>query len=69
MTRIVSTLLKTASFSRRAVLTALFASTFATGLATMPGNALAQDATTIKVGIISGEDEDVWRVVTTEAAK
>ncbi|HTO33616.1 MAG TPA: MetQ/NlpA family lipoprotein [Pararhizobium sp.] len=69
MTSIVSSLLKTASFSRRAVLAVLLASTFATGFATMPGNALAEDAKTIKVGIISGEDEDVWRVVTAEAAK
>ena len=30
---------------------------------------IAAEKTTIKVGIISGEDEDVWRVVAKEAAK
>ena len=34
-----------------------------------PTPGFAEDKKTIKVGIISGEDEDVWRVVTQEAAK
>jgi D-methionine transport system substrate-binding protein len=54
--------------SRRGGLALLFASVVAlTGL-TIAAPASAADKT-IKVGIMSGEDEDVWRVVTTEAAK
>ncbi|MET3578928.1 D-methionine transport system substrate-binding protein [Mesorhizobium robiniae] len=34
-----------------------------------PGSAFAEDKKAIKVGIISGEDEDVWRVVTAQAAE
>lgn len=34
-----------------------------------PTKSFAADKTSIKVGIISGEDEDVWREVTAEAAK
>ncbi|MBB3611262.1 MetQ/NlpA family lipoprotein [Rhizobium sp. BK602] len=55
-------------FSRRTGLAAIIASAVAVfGLtAATPSFAAGK---TIKVGIISGEDEDVWRVVTTEAAK
>jgi D-methionine transport system substrate-binding protein len=55
--------------SRRAGLAAIFASAVAAfGLMTTATPSFAADKT-IKVGIMSGEDEDVWRVVTTEAAK
>jgi len=55
--------------SRRAGLAAIFASAVAAfGLTATATPSFAADKT-IKVGIISGEDEDVWRVVTTEAAK
>ncbi|WP_062015483.1 MetQ/NlpA family ABC transporter substrate-binding protein [Aureimonas sp. AU4] len=51
--------------SRRLVLTLLLA---AAPLAALPGGAMAETKS-IKVGIMSGEDEDVWRVVAAEAAK
>ena len=55
--------------SRRAGLAAILASAVAVfGLTATATPSFAADKT-IKVGIISGEDEDVWRVVTTEAAK
>jgi D-methionine transport system substrate-binding protein len=57
------------SLNRRAGLALLFASAVAiTGLAGAHPS-FAEDKTAIKVGIISGEDEDVWRVVKAEAAK
>ncbi|MEZ2220218.1 MetQ/NlpA family lipoprotein [Rhizobium sp. RCC_161_2] len=55
-------------FSRRTGLAALIASAVAVIGLTVATPSFAADKT-IKVGIISGEDEDVWRVVTTEAAK
>ena len=55
--------------SRRAGLAAILASAVAVfGLMATATPSFAADKT-IKVGIMSGEDEDVWRVVTTEAAK
>ncbi|MBM7050153.1 MULTISPECIES: MetQ/NlpA family lipoprotein [Rhizobium] len=55
--------------SRRAGLAAILASAVAAfGLMATATPSFAADKT-IKVGIMSGEDEDVWRVVTTEAAK
>ncbi|RUU12518.1 MetQ/NlpA family lipoprotein [Mesorhizobium sp. M6A.T.Ca.TU.002.02.2.1] len=58
-----------ATINRRTGLALLFASAVAiAGLAT-PGSAFAEDKKAIKVGIISGEDEDVWRVVTAQAAE
>lgn len=55
------------SLSRRAALTvAASAATFIALAA--PSPSFAEDKS-IKVGIMSGEDEDVWRVVTSEAAK
>lgn len=53
-------------FGRRAALVGIFA-VASIGLGGMAA-AVAADKT-IKVGIMSGEDEDVWRVVTKEAAK
>ena len=63
-----SALFATATLGRRAAL-GVFAATIAAlvGLSA-PHQASAEDKA-IKVGIISGEDEDVWRVVTAEAAK
>jgi len=58
----------TPSLTRRASLAAIAASTFALVAFTAPVASFAEDKS-IKVGIMSGEDEDVWRVVTTEAAK
>ncbi len=69
MTNIFAPLLKAATLSRRAALAGLLASTFAVAAFSLPGASHAEDAKSIKVGIISGEDEDVWRVVTAEAAK
>ncbi|WP_047456806.1 MetQ/NlpA family lipoprotein [Rhizobium rhizogenes] len=68
MTKKSSQGLDTLRFSRRAGLAALIASAVAVVGLTVATPSFAADKT-IKVGIISGEDEDVWRVVTTEAAK
>jgi D-methionine transport system substrate-binding protein len=57
----------TISISRRAALT-VAASAAAFIAFAAPAPSFAEDKS-IKVGIMSGEDEDVWRVVTTEAAK
>lgn len=55
--------------SRRAGLAAILASAVAVfGWTATSTPSFAADKT-VKVGIISGEDEDVWRVVTAEAAK
>ncbi|WLS10373.1 MetQ/NlpA family lipoprotein (plasmid) [Shinella sumterensis] len=57
-----------ASLSRRTFLAALAATAFT--IAALPSSPVsAEDKKVLKVGIISGEDEDVWRVVTAEAAK
>jgi len=68
MTKKSSQGLDTLRFSRRAGLAALIASAVAVVGLTVATPSFAADKT-IKVGIISGEDEDVWRVVTTEAGK
>jgi len=57
------------SITRRAGIAALFAATLAVVGLAGPSPSFAEDKKAIKVGIISGEDEDVWRVVTAEAAK
>lgn len=56
----------TLSFSRRAGLAAIAAALVAGFAAPQPGHA---EDKTVRVGIMSGEDEDVWRAVTAEAAK
>ncbi|MDX3927828.1 MAG: MetQ/NlpA family lipoprotein [Shinella sp.] len=56
-------------FTRRTGLVAVAIAAAAALAATIPLPAAASDKAAIKVGIISGEDEDVWRVVTAEAAK
>jgi D-methionine transport system substrate-binding protein len=57
------------SASRRAALAALLASAVTLVGLTAPTPSFAEDKKAIKVGIISGEDEDVWRVVTAQAAE
>ncbi|GAA4118271.1 MetQ/NlpA family ABC transporter substrate-binding protein [Aminobacter aganoensis] len=57
------------AISRRTALATLFASVATVISFTVPHQAFAEDKASIKVGIISGEDEDVWRVVKVEAAK
>jgi D-methionine transport system substrate-binding protein len=69
MSKARKTLLESVILSRRSGLAVLVAAAVATFALTAPAPALAEDKTSIKVGIISGEDEDVWRVVTSEAAK
>lgn len=55
--------------SRRAGLKALLFSAIAlTAGFAAPASGVAQEKT-IKVGIMSGQDEDIWKVVATEAAK
>ncbi|MER8595076.1 MetQ/NlpA family lipoprotein [Mesorhizobium sp. M1182] len=56
-----------ASISWRAGLAVLFAS--AVAIVGLAAPSLAEDKTAVKVGIMSGEDEDVWRVVTAQAAE
>ncbi|PDT15983.1 metal ABC transporter substrate-binding protein [Rhizobium sp. J15] len=55
-------------FSRRAALAAVAVSAAALFTFAGPAPSFAEDKL-IKVGIMAGEDEDVWRVVTSEAAK
>lgn len=54
--------------SRRAALAAVAVSAAALFNLAAPAPSFAEDKS-IKVGIMAGEDEDVWRVVTSEAAK
>ncbi|WFU08073.1 MetQ/NlpA family lipoprotein [Rhizobium sp. CB3090] len=68
MTKKSSEGLAAQQFSRRTGLAALIASAVAVFGLTAAAPSFAADKT-IKVGIMSGEDEDVWRVVTAEAAK
>ena len=68
MTKKSSKGLATLRFPRRTGLAVLIASAVAVFGLTAAAPSFAADKT-IKVGIMSGEDEDVWRVVTTEAAK
>lgn len=56
------------NFSRRAALAAAAVSAAALLIFAAPAPSFADDKS-IKVGIMAGEDEDVWRVVTSEAAK
>lgn len=57
------------AITRRAGMAALLASAIGAISLSAPGPALAEEKNSIKVGIISGEDEDVWRAVAAEAAK
>ncbi len=56
-------------FSRRVALAALATVAVTITTFSVSAPAFADDKKELKVGIISGEDEDVWRVVTAEAAK
>ncbi|MDQ0322001.1 D-methionine transport system substrate-binding protein [Pararhizobium capsulatum DSM 1112] len=56
-------------FSRRVALAAVATVAVAVTTFSVSVPAFAEDKKELKVGIISGEDEDVWRVVTAEAAK
>ncbi|TKB87482.1 MAG: metal ABC transporter substrate-binding protein, partial [Mesorhizobium sp.] len=56
-----------ASINRRAGLAVLFAS--AVAIVGLAAPSFAEDKRAVKVGIMSGEDEDVWRVVTAQAAE
>lgn len=56
-----------ATISRRAGLAVLIAS--AVAIVSLAAPSFAEDKTAVKVGIMSGEDEDVWRVVTAQAAE
>lgn len=62
-------LLASTLFTRRAALAALAVAAAAVSTFSLPAPGLAEDKKELKVGIISGEDEDVWRVVIAEAAK
>lgn len=68
MTKTSNPRFATLSLTRRAGLAAFAASALVLLGVSASAPALAADKT-IKVGIMSGEDEDVWRAVTTEAAK
>lgn len=69
MSKINKKLLESTLFTRRAALAALAVAAAAVSTLSLPATSLAEDKKELKVGIISGEDEDVWRVVTAEAAK
>lgn len=62
-------LTKNAALGRRAALARLVASAVVLGTVASLTPAISQEKKEIKVGIISGEDEDVWRVVVAEGAK
>jgi D-methionine transport system substrate-binding protein len=65
-TKMKKTTGNTLNLTRRIGLSALLATAVASFVAPLPS--FAEDKA-IKVGIISGEDEDVWRAVTEEGAK
>ena len=69
MSKINKKLLESTLFTRRAALAALAVAADCGSPDRHPASSLAEDKKELKVGIISGEDEDVWRVVTAEAAK
>ncbi|AWC22966.1 D-methionine-binding lipoprotein MetQ precursor [Aminobacter sp. MSH1] len=69
MTETINSISHRNAISRRTAFAALFASVVTVISFTVPHQAFAEDKSAIKVGIISGEDEDVWRVVKAEAAK
>ncbi|CCV10224.1 MetQ/NlpA family lipoprotein [Mesorhizobium sp. STM 4661] len=71
MLRNINTLLPPLSetINRRTGLALLFASAVAIAGLAAPNLSFAEDKKVIKVGIISGEDEDVWRVVAAQAAE
>ena len=69
MSKINKILLEGTLLTRRTALAAFAVAAVAVSTLSAPAPAAAEDKKDLKVGIISGEDEDVWRVVTAEAAK
>jgi D-methionine transport system substrate-binding protein len=69
MSKLSKKLLESALFSRRSALAALAVAAVAVSTFSVAAPAFAEEKKDLKVGIISGEDEDVWRVVVAEAAK
>ncbi|NRP20817.1 D-methionine-binding lipoprotein MetQ [Ensifer adhaerens] len=69
MSKIRTNLLETILLSRRAAFAAFAVAAVTAVSLAAPAPAVAEDKKELKVGIISGEDEDVWRAVTAEAAK
>lgn len=70
MSKSVLQLVERARFTRRFGLSLWLAASVAAFTGTvMPHPAAAEDKTSVKVGIMSGEDEDVWRAVAAEAEK
>ncbi|SOC42987.1 D-methionine transport system substrate-binding protein [Rhizobium subbaraonis] len=70
MSNSVLQLVERARFTRRSGLSLMLAASVAAFAATlMPHPAAAEDKTSVKVGIMSGEDEDIWRAVAAEAEK
>ena len=57
------------TLGRRTTLGLLLTGLLAVGALQAPLIAQAQTQTTVRVGIIGGEDEDVWKVVAAQAAK
>jgi D-methionine transport system substrate-binding protein len=68
LTKVSRSLLAGAT-TRRASLAALLASALAAVAIAAPVPASAEDKKVVKVGIMAGEDEDVWRVVAEEGTK
>lgn len=69
MNRTLAAVLEKTAFTRRAGLALAASAAVLAVISTAPAPAVAQDKTSVKVGIMSGEDEDVWRVVVAEAGK
>lgn len=61
--------IKTSVLGRRTGLKVLLTSVLALASLQVPLQAHAQSQTTIRVGIMGGESEDVWKVVAAQAAK
>lgn len=55
------------AIDRRTILQSILASLV--GVAALQAPVLAQAQTSVRVGILSGEDEDLWKVVAAQAAK
>jgi D-methionine transport system substrate-binding protein len=69
MKRTLAALVEKTAFTRRAGLALVASAAVFAVVSAAPVAASAQDKKEVKVGIMSGEDEDVWRVVVAEAAK
>ncbi|CZT36087.1 MetQ/NlpA family lipoprotein [Rhizobium sp. 9140] len=69
MKKTLAALIEKTTLTRRAGLALAASAAVAAFVSAGPAPVLAQDKTSVKVGIMSGEDEDVWRVVVAEAGK